>query len=112
EAGRILEACHLIVGTRPGHPLNSAASRLSALPESGPGTYTRVRREPGREEWRHTRSGSRIVFFELTPRNVASTDVREKIARGENVENLLPPEVESYIMNHRLYNARSNPDPG
>jgi nicotinate-nucleotide adenylyltransferase len=35
--------------------------------------------------------------------DVSSTDVRERVARGEDITQLVPPAVASYIETHRLY---------
>jgi nicotinate-nucleotide adenylyltransferase len=38
-----------------------------------------------------------------TPIDISATTVRERLANGESVTGLVPPEVESYIQEHRLY---------
>ena len=44
------------------------------------------------------------------PRDVSSTEVRSRLARGESVAGLVSPEVESYIRTRNLY--RANPSDG
>ena len=42
-----------------------------------------------------------ILDFNLV--NISSSEIREKIKRGEDTKNLLPKSVESYIYEHNLY---------
>jgi nicotinate-nucleotide adenylyltransferase len=39
--------------------------------------------------------------------NVSSTDIRMRLQRGENVEQLLPSAVSTYIKEHQLYRGHS-----
>jgi len=50
-----------------------------------------------------SRYGDRVLSFELTSPPVSSTEVRERIARGEPVDGLVPPAVARAIEEHRLY---------
>jgi len=45
----------------------------------------------------------RISFFEMTPTSVSSHDVRARIARGEQVDGLVPPAVAGAIDRLGLY---------
>ncbi len=54
-----------------------------------------------------TRDGSKTdgqeIYISIPPMVVSSTDIREKIARGEDVGGILHPNVLSYIKKHNLY---------
>ena len=50
-----------------------------------------------------TRYGDRVLSFELASPAVSSSEVRERIARGEPVDGLVPPAVAEAIAEHRLY---------
>lgn len=79
---RVLELVRLGVAMRPGVPksdLRAARARLSAP--------------------------DRIVFFELEPVAVSSTDVRERVAREEPIVGLVPPRVADEIARLGLYEA-------
>jgi nicotinate-nucleotide adenylyltransferase len=79
---RVLELVRLAVATRPGVPderLREAEAHLSA---------------PGR-----------ITYFELRPDPVSSTEVRERVARGEPIADLVPPKVAAEISRRGLYSA-------
>lgn len=53
-----------------------------------------------------TRDGSNVlgaVYVNIPPMPVSSTEIREKIARGESADGILHPEVYEYIKKHNLY---------
>jgi nicotinate-nucleotide adenylyltransferase len=77
---RVLELVELGVAMRPGVPeleLREARARLPA---------------PGR-----------ISFFPLQPVPVSSSGIRERIARGERIDGLVPPKVAAAIERLALY---------
>ena len=49
------------------------------------------------------RYGDRVVPFELDSPEVSSTDVRERVARGEPIDDLVPPAVAGTIRELGLY---------
>lgn len=49
------------------------------------------------------RYGESVVFFEIDSPPISSSDVRERVARGESFEDLVPPAVAELIRKHRLY---------
>jgi nicotinate-nucleotide adenylyltransferase len=49
------------------------------------------------------RFGDRVSFFELDSPAVSSTDARERVARGEAVDDLVPPAVADVIEELGLY---------
>jgi nicotinate-nucleotide adenylyltransferase len=76
----VLELARLGVATRPGYPrerLDAVLERL-ARPE-------------------------RVFFFELEPLAVASRDVRDRVARGEPIDDLVPARVAELIREQGLY---------
>ena len=65
----------------------------------------------GREEIRQALAPlgaeDRVVFLEMPRIDVSSSDVRERVARGESIRGLVPGLVADYVMGHHLYQ-----DPG
>ena len=45
----------------------------------------------------------RIEIFELEPHPVSSTEIRERVRRGEPIGGLVAPAVERYVAEHGLY---------
>ena len=86
---------HIAVFARPGWSLD-ADTPHALLHE-----YAQRRSPPG-EHWR-ARSRGAIIDAPMTPLAISSTEVRARIARGEEPRDLLPPAVLEYISSHGLY---------
>ena len=48
----------------------------------------------------------RIQLFELEPHPVSSSEIRERVRRGEPIGDLVAPAVAAYIADHGLYGGR------
>jgi nicotinate-nucleotide adenylyltransferase len=84
EPARVLGLARLAVATRPGvpdEPVREALAHLQAL---------------------HPRP-DRISFFAIEPVPVSSTMIRERVARGESIDDLVPPKVADAIRRLGLY---------
>ena len=56
------------------------------------------------EEMRHAQHLiDRILYFDMPPVAVSSTEVRERVARGEPIDDLVPPAVAAEIARLGLY---------
>ena len=84
----MLELARLGVATRPGFPPRASSTRCSAA--------------LARPE--------RVLFFELEPSPVSSTDVRARVRRGEPIDGLVPPAVAALIAELGLYRALTSAD--
>jgi nicotinate-nucleotide adenylyltransferase len=80
EPGEVLERTRLAVATRPGFPRAELDGVLAQLAQP-----------------------ERVLFFEIEPNPVASTDVRARIAGGEPLDRLVPPAVAKLISERGLY---------
>ena len=58
------------------------------------------------------RYGDRILSFELDSPDVSSSEVRERVARGEPVDALVPPRVATEISGLGLYRGYTRAEPG
>jgi nicotinate-nucleotide adenylyltransferase len=76
----VLELARIAVATRPGYP----RERLDRVLE-------RLERP------------DRVRFFELEPVPIASRDVRDRVARGQPIDDLVPPPVAARIAELGLY---------
>jgi len=86
DPARLLELARLAVVPRPGAPLPDAARLVSVLPGGAA-------------------SVSRVVCVETVPLAHSASDVRVRAASGRSIRYLVPPAVESYIRDHRLYRS-------
>jgi nicotinate-nucleotide adenylyltransferase len=85
EPDAILEHVRLGVATRPGYPREKLDAVLA-----------------------HLRRPERIEFFDMEPVPISSSDIRERVARGEAVDDLVPAAVAAEIERLGLYRR----DPG
>jgi nicotinate-nucleotide adenylyltransferase len=92
----VLDAAHFVVITRPGISLAAVRQRVPAL----------VPRmiEPSELA---TSSTPRIIAVESNTPDISSTDIRARAARGESLEDLVPPAVAAYIGAQHLYRPSS-----
>jgi nicotinate-nucleotide adenylyltransferase len=88
EPQRVLELAELAVATRTGSGRREVLDALGAVTALEPDRQARVR------------------FLSMPAIEVSSSMVRERVARGEPIDELVGPSVASYIAEHRLYRAR------
>ena len=84
---------HLAVFARPGWVSD---------PQAAPHAELQARRSPPHGDWRSRACGA-VVPVEMPPLDISATALRAAIGRGEDVSDLLPPAVLTYIRSHRLY---------
>lgn len=106
DSRKITKRYHILVASRPGLKSFSPESKVLGLfNEDSP--YRSGKIENKMQNFFHRETGSRLVVFDINPRNISSSAVREKIARRKPTKNLLLPEVEAYIIKHRIYQTKS-----
>jgi len=86
EPVRLVQMCRLVAVTRPGFSRPDLA-RLEAL-------------VPGLTE--------NVVWLEIPPVDISSSEIRERVARGLPIGHLVPLKVERYILEHGLYHPPGN----
>ncbi|HSS74493.1 MAG TPA: nicotinate-nicotinamide nucleotide adenylyltransferase [Gaiellaceae bacterium] len=82
EPDAVLELARLGVASRPGYPRERLEEVLGRL--SRP---------------------DRVLFFEIEPVAVSSSEIREKVALGEPIDGLVPPAVAAEIAGRGLYQS-------
>ncbi|HEX9369173.1 MAG TPA: nicotinate-nucleotide adenylyltransferase [Vicinamibacterales bacterium] len=96
----VLGLANFVVVSRPGHPIEPLRSRLPALADR-----MRQALRPGSGQASGVPAGAEPLIHLLqapTP-DVSSTLVRDRLRRGEAITGLVPPLVETHILQHRLY---------
>ena len=92
----IFQACSLIVVERPGRPVEDP---LGALPVAIRGEFIYT---PGLRRLKHE-SGQLVHFLQGCPLDISSTEIRNQLAAGCSVTDLIPATVETYITQQRIY---------
>jgi nicotinate-nucleotide adenylyltransferase len=81
EPARLLRLARLAVVTRPGSPMPDAGRMPDHLPQGG------------------------LVHVPTVPIATSASDIRARAAEGLSIRYLVPPAVEAYIHEHRLYRS-------
>jgi nicotinate-nucleotide adenylyltransferase len=91
-----LNLAHLVVIARPGLSIDEATARAPEL---------RPRMAPVPREHVSGDGPTRIFLVHAHTRDVSSTMIRERLASGQPVDELVPPAVARHIYKHHLYGA-------
>src|SRR6267143_689316 len=97
----LLELCPFVVLSRPGLSFRSL-STVALLPpipypslaDLDAGRISRLEAPIGKQ---------RLICLKLPPCAISASDIRSRVRQGLPVANLLPPLLESYILQHYLY---------
>jgi nicotinate-nucleotide adenylyltransferase len=87
----LLDRCHFVVVSRPG-------CRVAELPDLLPELASRMRHAPCAVP-----DSPSIVLVDAPTAPVTATDVRQRVAAGASIADLVPAAVAAYIHKHRLY---------
>lgn len=82
DVQRLVTMCRFIVVTRPNYHLDRSDPALQGVPEPF---------------W------NQADFLEIPAMDISSSDLRARVRQGKPIRYLLPPAVEKYIYEHRLY---------
>lgn len=95
EYPQVLDSAHFVVVARPGLALDNVAARVPAL---------RSRIHHASEDVAED-GHTRVFLVDAPTRDVSSTMVRERLARGLSIDALVPGIVAAHIAAHHLYGA-------
>ena len=97
----LLTLCSFVVLSRPGLSFQ-ALSTLPCIPPIPQASLVDL--DAGRQVRLDVAIGvESLICLRLTPSHVSASDIRARIAEGLPTANLLPREVESYILQHHIY---------
>lgn len=101
EPQTLLTLCSFVILSRPGLSFQA----LSTLPLIPPLPQASLRDlDQGRTVRLDVQIGVQsLICLRVPPSTVSASDIRGRIARGASTANLLPPAVESYILQHHIY---------
>ena len=110
KSSQFFDFCNILVGTRPGTDFKvseSVKNKLSLTEQITMGPSPKFGKES--VVFKNTKKGTQVVFFQISPINISSKDIRQRISRKEEIKNLLPPSVDNYIIKNQLYRNNSPP---
>jgi nicotinate-nucleotide adenylyltransferase len=90
----ILDRCHFVAVSRPGFPASRLRDALPAL-------ASRMVEAPGGA----VPARPAIVLVDAPTAPVSSTDIRQRLAKGQSIDGLVPPAVAAYIERQGLYRS-------
>ena len=96
----VLDRSHFAVVSRPGHPVSELHNQLPDLANRMKNVKGAVSSES--QSQRDTTKSS-ILLIDANTCEVSSSEIRHRIAIGKPLTGLTPPNVETYIHQHRLY---------
>lgn len=99
----LLNNVDILVSSRPGYAFSNTATFLEETLASFPDSYTLTEQDESKIIYTGTKSGHRIAGFLIPPQPVSASQIREGLTQNPSIKKMLPPEVERYIMTHRLY---------
>ena len=111
DARKIMKRCHILVASRPSSKSFSSEEKVLGF-FNGDSPYGLGKKQSGMQEFLHQETGNRLVVYNISPRDISSSEVRKKSAHGKPIDNLLPLEVETYIIKHKVYQTKSQSDTG
>jgi nicotinate-nucleotide adenylyltransferase len=102
----LLTLCRFVILSRPGLSFRS----LSTVPLLPPIPFTSLADlDAGRISRIEAPLGTQgLICLKLPPCPISASDIRSRIRQGLPTANLLPPLVESYILQHHLYQEGCN----
>ena len=104
QCSQLLDFCNILVGTRPGAELQVSDSVKKKLTLSTSATNDRATSSAmDVKVFKNLEKGTGVTFFQISPLDISSKEIRQRIHSEDLVKNLLPPSVDHYIMQHRLY---------
>ncbi len=105
EYRELLDLCHVVVVSRPGHGFDEIAK----LPKWIGERVVDLRDDDAPPAGQFPDEGRRVFLSDAMHIDLSSTDVRERIAAGSSVRYKVPAEVERYIRAHGLFRSGDVP---
>jgi nicotinate-nucleotide adenylyltransferase len=98
----LMARCHIVVVYRPGFRFSDLAG-LGFLGRWDPRSLEQL--DKGRRPLyeRPLSPATRLILMHVRAHDVSATQIRDHLSGGKRLKNLLPPLVESYIINHNFY---------
>lgn len=97
---KLFDYAHLVVANRPDHEWRPEQINDAAVREFLHQRFAAPANISG--------AAGALCSIQITPMNVASTQIRNSLAQGQSVTSLIPEAVAQYIHQHQLYRPKEN----
>jgi nicotinate-nucleotide adenylyltransferase len=98
----IMKNYNILVASRPGKNLISSEEKVLGM-FKGDSPYCSCETQSRNLDFFHQETGTRLIVYDISPKDISSSNVRDRLACGKSLDNLLPPEVETYIIENQIY---------
>jgi nicotinate-nucleotide adenylyltransferase len=102
QAAHLLEMCQIIVCSRPGVAFTQLQS-MRLLPPTPPNSLLNLDQQHTSRLDLALPSGNMMTLLSVPPCEVSASQIREYVALHRPIGHWLPPSVESYIIQHQVY---------
>jgi nicotinate-nucleotide adenylyltransferase len=102
QAAHLLEICQIIVCSRPGIAFTQLQS-MRLLPPTPPNSLLNLDQQHTSRLDLALPSGNMMTLLSVPPCEVSASQIREYVALHRPIGHWLPPSVESYIIQHQVY---------
>ncbi len=102
QATHLLDICHMIVCSRPGATF-AQLQELSLLPHIPLASLNNLDQQANARLDIDLPSGSKVTLLSVPPSEVSASQIRKQRALHRPIGHWLPPSVESYIIEHEVY---------
>ncbi len=102
QAEDLLQQCHMIVCSRPGVTFTQLQS-LTLLPTLSHSNLHKLDQQEIQRLDISLPSGSSVTLLSVPPCEVSASQIRKQAALHRPIGRWLPPSVESYIIQHKIY---------
>jgi nicotinate-nucleotide adenylyltransferase len=102
EVDRLLTLCDFVLISRPGTPF-SRLPDIAVLRSADPSPFSELDKGTRRSYTFPVSEESTLHFIHVRPSPISASEIRRRVAAGQETKNLLPESVESYIIEKRIY---------
>ena len=104
QCSHLLDFCSILVGTRLGAELNMPKSiQLMFSLDEPIKQACSSNFDSELTVYKKQKINTQVILFSISPLDISSNNIRQRISYKEEIKNLLPPSVDNYIIKNRLY---------